>query len=85
MTALTQLPVGTKLKVKESGEIVILEEIRNFPTRFKTTNELGQIEFYKTHEVEVIEFSKVSFPPSSMFGSIGTADRFMEMLNNFSF
>ena len=57
MTALTQLPVGTKLKVKESGKIVILEEIRNFPTRFKTTNELGRIEFYKTHEVEVIEIS----------------------------
>ena len=26
---------------------------------------------------------KVSLPPSAMFGSIGTADRFMEMLNNF--
>ena len=32
---------------------------------------------------KIIEVSKVSFPPSAMFGSIGTADRFMEMLNNF--
>ena len=32
---------------------------------------------------KIIEVSKVSFPPSAMFGSIGTANRFMEMLNNF--
>lgn len=38
MDILTQIPLGTKFKVKESGEIVTLEEIRNFPTRYKTKN-----------------------------------------------
>ena len=57
MAILTQLPIGTKFRVKETGETVTLEEIRNFPTRYKTTNEEGNEEYYKTFEVEVIETS----------------------------
>tara|TARA_Y100001970_G_C14225121_1_gene855167 strand:+ start:2737 stop:2922 length:186 start_codon:yes stop_codon:yes gene_type:complete len=55
MDILTQVPLGSKLKVKNTGEIVTLEEIRNYPTRYKTINESGKINYYKTHEVEVIE------------------------------
>ena len=55
MTILTQIPIGTKLKVKASGEIVTLEEIRNFPTRYKTKNENGEINYYKTYAVEQID------------------------------
>ena len=55
MDILTQIPIGTKFKVKVSGEIVTLLEIRNFPTRYKTTNEKGETEYYKTFEVEVVE------------------------------
>ena len=55
MDILTQVPIGTKLKVKNSGKIVILEEIRNYPTRYQTIDELGKINYYKTHEVEIIE------------------------------
>ena len=55
MNILTQVPIGTKFKVKETGEIVTLDEIRNFPTRYKTINELGDINYYKTFEVEVVE------------------------------
>ena len=60
MEILTQIPIGTKFKVKTSGEIVTLLEIRNFPTRYKTTNEKGEIEYYKTFEVEVIESTEKS-------------------------
>ena len=55
MDILTQIPLGTKFKVKESGEIVTLEKIRNYPTRYKTKNESGETNYYKTHEVELLE------------------------------
>ena len=58
MAILTQIPIGTKFKVKESGEIITLEEIRNFPTRYKTINEYGTVEYYQTFEVEIIESTK---------------------------
>ena len=60
MAILTQLPIGTKFRIKETGAIVTLVEIRNFPTRYKTTNGEGKIEYYKTFEVEVVETSKDS-------------------------
>ena len=52
---LTQVPIGTKLKVIETGLTVTLEEIRNFPTRFKVSTDSGEIIYYKTFEVEIIE------------------------------
>jgi len=55
MDILTQIPIGAKLKVKASGEIVTLEKICFFPTRYKTTNESGKINYYRTHEVDIIE------------------------------
>jgi len=55
MAIMTQLPIGSKLKVLKTGEIVILEEIRNFPTRFKVTNNSGKVAYYKTFEVEVVD------------------------------
>ena len=55
MKILTQIPIGTKLKVKESGEIITLQEIRNFPTRYKTINDTGKVEYYQTFEVEIID------------------------------
>ena len=55
MENMTQIPIGTKLKVLSSGKIVILEEIRNFPTRYKTTHKSGKVAYYKTFEVEVVE------------------------------
>ena len=55
MDNMTQIPIGSKLKVLSSGEIVTLDEIRNFPTRYKTIHESGEIAYYKTHEVEIVE------------------------------
>ena len=58
MAILTQIPIGTKFKVKKTGEIITLKEIRNFPTRYKTTNTAGEVEYYQTFEVDVIESIK---------------------------
>ena len=58
MAILTQIPIGTKFKVKKTGEIITLEEIRNFPTRYKTINDAGKVEYYQTFEVEVIVSSQ---------------------------
>ena len=55
MEILTQIPIGTKFQVKETGELVTLEEIRNFPTRYKTINKSGEINYYKTFEVEMVD------------------------------
>ena len=55
MEILTQVPIGTKFKVIKTGEIVTLEEIRNFPTRYKMRTQSGQINYYKTFEVEMQE------------------------------
>ena len=55
MEILTQIPIGTKFRVKETGELVTLEEIRNYPTRYKTINESGNINYYKTFEVVVVD------------------------------
>ena len=54
MDILTQIPLGTVLKVKKTGNLVTLEEIRFYPTRYKTLNDAGEINYYKTHEVEII-------------------------------
>ena len=54
MANLTQIPIGTKFKVKATGEIITLEEIRNFPTRYKTINDVGKVEYYQTFEVKMI-------------------------------
>ena len=58
MAILTQIPKGTKFKVKATGEIITLDEIRNFPTRYKTINDAGNVEYYQTFEVEVIVSNK---------------------------
>ena len=58
MAIMTQIPIGSKLKVLKTGKIVTLEEIRNFPTRYRTKNESSKIEYYKTFEVEVVETTK---------------------------
>ena len=55
MDIITQIPIGTKFRIIKTGEIVTLEQIRNYPTRFKTVNNLGRVEYYKTFEIEIIE------------------------------
>ena len=55
MKILTQIPIGTKFKVKKTGELVTLNEIRNYPTRYKTINATGIVSYYRTFELEQID------------------------------
>ena len=58
--SMNQVPAGTKMKVKKTGEEVVLVEIQNFPTTFKTVNEAGNTLRYYTYEVEID-----GWPPST--------------------
>ncbi|MBC8257037.1 MAG: hypothetical protein H8E85_06985 [Candidatus Marinimicrobia bacterium] len=60
MNILTQIPIGSKLKVQVNDEIVTLVEICFYPTRYKTTNESGKINYYRTHEVVIVESEEKS-------------------------
>ena len=60
MDILTQIPIGTNLKVIKTGEIVTLEEIRNFPTRYTVITPSRKIKYFKTFEVEVVESTSKS-------------------------
>ena len=55
MAILTQVPIGTKFKVKKSDELVTLVEICYYPTRYKTTNDSGKINYFRTHEVDLVD------------------------------
>ena len=69
MDILTQIPLGTKFKIKATREIVTLEDIRIFPTRYKTIIESGKVSYYKTYEVERIESTDVFVSLTNSSGS----------------
>ena len=52
--SMNEVPVGTNMIVKATGEKVTLLEIHNFPTTFKTKNEGGIEKNYYTYEVDII-------------------------------
>jgi len=49
------IPLGTKLKLKKSGETVILIDIFHYPTTFKVQYENGQFDNVRTHAVEFFD------------------------------
>ena len=51
--SMNEVPVGTKMTVKNTGEGVVLLEVKHFPTSFKTKNEDGKIKIYFTYEVNI--------------------------------
>ena len=55
MKILTQIPLGSKLKVKNSGKIVTLRKIVYYPTRYETFDSNNKVEYYRTHEVDIID------------------------------
>ena len=55
MNILTQIPNGSKFKVKKSDKLVTLVEICYYPTRYKTISDSGEINYYRTHEVNLVE------------------------------
>ena len=67
MNILTQIPIGAKFKVKESDELVTLVEIYFYPTRYKTTNDSGKINYFRPHEVDLVESAENSYLPFYFF------------------
>ena len=49
------VPIGTKMKIKKTGEIVTLVQIFHFPTTFKVEYKNGQFDSVRTHSVEFID------------------------------
>ena len=60
MKILTQIPIGAQLIVKKNDELVTLVEICYYPTRYKTTNDSGKINYFRTHEVDLVESAENS-------------------------
>ena len=49
------IPIGTKMKIKKTGELVTLVQIFHYPTTFKVEYSNGSVDSLRTHEVEFIE------------------------------
>tara|TARA_B100000029_G_scaffold344614_1_gene337034 strand:- start:359 stop:553 length:195 start_codon:yes stop_codon:yes gene_type:complete len=56
--SLNQVPLGTKMIIKETKEEVELVEIQNFPTTFIVCFSNGTKDSYLTHEVDIIDWPK---------------------------
>ena len=54
--SLNQVPIGTKMIIKETNEEVELLEIQNFPTTFITKSLDGKKEKYLTHQVKILNW-----------------------------
>ena len=49
------VPIGTKMKLKKTGEIVTLIHIFHYPTTFKVEYDDGRFDSVRTHEIEFID------------------------------
>ena len=49
------VPIGTKMKIKKTGELVTLIEIFHYPTTFKVEYDDGRFNSVRTHEIEFVE------------------------------
>ena len=54
--SLNQVPIGTKMIVKDTKEEVELLEIQNFPTTFIVLLENGVRATYFTHQVDIVDW-----------------------------
>ena len=55
--SMNEVPVGTKVKIKDSNLIGKIIEVFHFPTTFKIQFEDGSYNIHKTHEVQILEES----------------------------
>ncbi len=53
--SMNDVPIGTRMKIHSTNEIVTLIEIFNFPTTFKVEKENGRHIVCKTHEIEILD------------------------------
>ena len=49
------VPIGTKMKIKKTGELVTLLQIFHYPTTFKVEYDDGRFDSVRTHEIEFID------------------------------
>ena len=49
------VPIGTKMKIKKTGQIVTLVQIFHYPTTFKVEYSDGTFESVRTHAIEFLE------------------------------
>ena len=54
--SLNEVPVGTKMIVKETKEEVELMAIQNFPTTFIVKFNDGKQDSFLTHQVEILDW-----------------------------
>ena len=54
--SMNDVPIGTEMIVKINHKKVVLVQIHNFPTTFKTKDEHGVEEKYYTYEVDIINW-----------------------------
>ena len=54
--SLNEVPIGTKMIIKETKEEVELVKIQNFPTTFIVKFNDGKNDSFLTHQVEIINW-----------------------------
>ena len=52
---MNDVPIGTKVKIKDNDLTGKIVEIFHFPTTFKIEFEDNSYQVYKTHEIELLE------------------------------
>ena len=57
--SMNEVPIGTKVKIKNSELIGSIIDIFHFPTTFKVEFEDGTFQVHKTHEVEILEENNI--------------------------
>ena len=53
--SMNEIPIGSKIKIKDSNLIGNIIEVFHFPTTFKVEFEDGSFDIYKTHEIELLK------------------------------
>ena len=53
--SMNEVPIGTKVKIKNSDLVGEIIEVFHFPTTFKIQFEDANCEIYKTHEIEILK------------------------------
>ena len=54
--SLNEVPVGTKMIIKETNEEVELMAIQNFPTTFIVKFDDGRKDSFLTHQIEILDW-----------------------------
>ena len=57
--SMNNVPIGTKMIIKETGKEVELIEIQNYPTSFIVKFDDGTQDSFLTHQVEILNWPNV--------------------------